>query len=305
VSALFVSHRSHLRRPSGCSRDARSRQAAIFHTETGSRPRPARVPPQSHPVYRRLLILAAAGLLATACFGKFALGVTQTVEPNPILPGASVKQEVNVDADGLLGSAVKQAMTEAATKSQAQGQTGTQWQIRDNSEGASVHLRMSRSVSLAEAQTAVSKTSTGGFDVGTISVRADDWLIARHYTVRVVVSPSAPGAPAGTPTGTDATSQQLAQAILAGITYDYFVSLPGVITATNGVPGDNSRLVWHLDLTAGSERVLTAESIYPDWPRLVLLLVIFILLGSGIVFRSRGKRPVTPEPPIFTTPTHP
>ena len=256
-------------------------------------------------MYRRLLILAAAGLLATACFGKFALGVTQTVEPNPILPGASVKQEVNVDADGLLGSAVKQAMTEAATKGQAQGQTGTQWQIRDNSEGASVHLRMSRSVSLTEAQTAVSKTSTGGFDVGTISVRADDWLIARHYTVRVVVSPSAPGAPPGTPTGTDATSQQLAQAILAGITYDYFVSLPGVITATNGVPGDNSRLVWHLDLTAGSERVLTAESIYPDWPRLVLLLVIFILLGSGIVFRSRGKRPVTPEPPIFTTPTHP
>ena len=185
------------------------------------------------------------------------------------------------------------------------GQTGTQWQIRDNSEGAAVHLRMSRSVSLAEAQTAVSKTSTGGFDVGTISVRADDWLIARHYTVRVVVSPSAPGAPPGTPTGTDATSQQLAQAILAGITYDYFVSLPGVITATNGVPGDNSRLVWHLDLTAGSERVLTAESIYPDWPRLVLLLVVFVLLGSGIVFRSRGKRPVTPEPPIFTTPTHP
>ena len=248
-------------------------------------------------------MLAAAGLLATACFGKFALGVTQTVEPNPILPGASVKQEVNVDADGLLGSAVKQAMTEAATKSQAQGQTGTQWQIRDNSEGAAVHIRMSRSVSLAEAQTAVSKTSTGGFDVGTISIRADDWLIARHYTVRVVVSPSAPGAPAGTPTGTDATSQQLAQAILAGITYDYFVSLPGVVTATNGVPGDNSRLVWHLDLTTGSERVLTAESIYPDWPRLVLLLVIFVLLGSGIVFRSRGRRQGTPEPPIFTTPT--
>ncbi len=256
-------------------------------------------------MYRRLPTLAVAGLLATACFGKFALGVTQTVEPNPILPGASVKQEVNVDADGLLGSAVKQAMTDAATKGQAQGQTGTQWQIRDTSQGASVHLRMSRSVSLAEAQTAVSKTATGGFDVGTISVRADDWLIARHYTVRVVVSPSAPGAPAGTPTGTDATSQQLAQAILAGITYDYFISLPGVVTATNGVPGDNSRLVWHLDLTGTSERVLTAESIYPDWPRLILLLVVFVLLGSGIVFRSRGRRPVTPEPPIFTTPTQP
>jgi hypothetical protein len=248
-------------------------------------------------------MLAAAGLLATACFGKFALGVTQTVEPNPILPGASVKQEVNVEADGLLGSAVKQAMTDAATKGQTQGQSGTQWQIRDTSQGAQVHLRMSRSVSLAEAQTSVSKTSTGGFDVGTISVRADDWLIARHYAVRVVVSPSAPTSPTGTPTANDATSQQIAQAILAGITYDYFVSLPGIVTATNGVPGDNSRLVWHLDLTAGSERVLTAESIYPDWPRLVVLLAIFILLGGGLLVRSRRSRPVVLEPEPPATPT--
>jgi len=247
-------------------------------------------------------MLAAAGLLATACFGKFALGVTQTVEPNPILPGASVKQEVNVEADGLLGTAVKQAMTDAATKGQAQVQSGTQWQIRDTSQGAQVHLRMSRSVSLAEAQTAVSKTSTGGFDVGTVSVHADDWVLARHYTVRVVVSPSAPSTPAGTPTGTDATSQQLAQAILAGITYDYFVSLPGVITATNGVPGDNSRLVWHLDLTGTSERVLTAESIYPDWPRLILLLVVFIVLGGGVFLRSRRSQPVVTEPEAHTSP---
>ena len=247
-------------------------------------------------------MLAAAGLLATACFGKFALGVTQTIEPNPILPGASVKQEVNVEADGLLGTAVKQAMTDAATKGQAQGQSGTQWQIRDSSQGATVHLRMSRSVSLTEAQTAVSKTSTGGFDVGTISVRADDWLIARHYAVRVVVSPSAPTTPVGTTTGTDATSQQLAQAILAGITYDYFVSLPGVITATNGVPSDQSRLVWHLDLTGASERVLTAESIYPDWPRLIVLLVVIVVLGGGIVFRSRRSRPVVAQPPTVFTP---
>src|SRR5438874_11676192 len=184
------------------------RRPPVTQSDTGSRPRVQLSGPQCHPVYRRLPMLAAAGLLATACFGKFALGVTQTIEPNPILPGASVKQEVNVDADGLLGSAVKQAMTDAATKSQAQGQSGTQWQIRDSSEGAAVHLRMSRSVSLAEAQTAVAKTSTGGFDVGTINIRADDWLIARHYTVRVVVTPSAPTSPTGTPTATDATSQQ-------------------------------------------------------------------------------------------------
>jgi len=247
-------------------------------------------------------MLAAAGLLATACFGKFALGVTQTVEPNPILPGASVKQEVNVEADGLLGSAVKQAMTDAAAKSPAQGQPGTQWQIRDTSQGAQVHLRMSRSVSLAEAQTAVSKTSTGGFDVGTVSVHADDWGLARHYAVRVVVSPSAPTSPTGTTTGTDATSQQIAQAILAGITYDYFVSLPGIVTATNGVPGDSSRLVWHLDLTGASERVLTAESIYPDWPRLIVLLVLFLVLGGTIVMRSRRPRPIVVEPEPPATP---
>jgi hypothetical protein len=251
---------------------------------------------------RHLPMLAAAGLLATACFGKFALGVTQTIEPTPILPGASVKQEVNVDADGLLGTAVKQAMTDAATKGQAQAGSGTQWQIRDNSDGAAVHLRMFRSVSLAEAQSAVPPSSTGGFDVGTISVRADDWLVARHYVVRVVVSPSAPTGPPGTPTGNDAAGQQLAQAILAGITYDYYVSLPGVVTATNGLPGDQSRLVWHLDLTSGAERILTAESIYPDFPRLLVVLVAIVLIAGTIIFRSRARRPVTSEPPEVQPP---
>jgi len=255
---------------------------------------------------RRLALLAAAGLLATACFGKFALGVTQTIEPTPILPGASVKQELNVEADGLLGTAVKQALTDAATKGQAQSQSGTQWQIRDTSDGSAVHLRMFRSVNLTEAQTAVAQSSTGGFDIGTMNVRADDWLVARHYAVRIVVTPSAPSTPAGTPTGTDATSQQLAKAILAGITYDYYIGLPGIVTATNGVPGDQSRLVWHLDLTSGSERVLTAESIYPDVPRLVALVVLVLVLIVGAVFlRSRGRRPITVEPPIFTGPPQP
>src|SRR2546428_2464962 len=121
----------------GCERAASGSELASggpgpTQSETGSRPHPFLGRRQFRPVYRRLPMLAAAGLLATACFGKFALGVTQTIEPNPILPGASVKQEVNVDADGLLGIAVRQAMTDAATTIQAQGQTGTQWQIRDN-----------------------------------------------------------------------------------------------------------------------------------------------------------------------------
>jgi hypothetical protein len=255
-------------------------------------------------MYRRLWMLAAAGLFATACFGKFALGVTQTIEPTPILPGANVKQELNIEADGLLGTAVKQALTDASTKAQAQPQSGTQWQIRDTSDGPAVHLRMFRTVNLSEAQTAVAQSSTGGFDVGTMNVRADDWGLARRYTVRIVVTPSAPSTPAGTPTGTDATSQQLAKAILAGITYDYYIALPGVVTATNGVPGDQSRLVWHLDMSSGSERVLTAESIYPDVPRLVALVLVILLMVAVILIRSRTRRqPVAAEQTeIFTQP---
>jgi hypothetical protein len=251
---------------------------------------------------RRLALLAAAGLLSTACFGKFALGVTQTIEPTPILPGASVKQELNIEADGLLGSAVKQAMTEAAVKD-ALPRSGTQWQIRDNSEGAAVHLRMFRTVSLSEAQTAVPESSTGGFDIGTVTVRADDWLVARRYSVRVVVSSSAPTSPAGTPAATDAAAQQLAAALLAGITYDYYVSVPGIVTATNGAPGDQSRLVWHLDPTSAAERTLTVESIYPDVPRLIVLLVVIAISAVGtIVLRSRRSRPVMAEPPAPVTP---
>jgi hypothetical protein len=239
-------------------------------------------------MYRRLAMLAVAGLLATGCFGKFALGVTQTVEPTAILPGASVKQELNIEADGLLGSAVKQAMTDAAMK-EALPQSGTQWQIRDNSEGTAVRLRMFRTVSLTEAQAEVPETSTGGFDVGTMTVRADDWLVARRYAVRVLVSSKAPTSPTGAPTGTD-----------------YYVSLPGFVTATNGAPGDGSRLVWHLDPSSASERILTAESIYPDVPRLVLLLVIIVLIGIGtIVLRSRRSRRTVVESPGPGTPFGP
>jgi hypothetical protein len=83
------------------------------------------------------------------------------------------------------------------------------------------------------------------------------------------------------------------------------MSLPGVVTATNGVPSDQSRLVWHLDLSSGSERVLTAESIYPDVPRLVVLLLVIVVLAGAVLIRSRARRPVTVEPPIFTTPPQP
>jgi hypothetical protein len=252
---------------------------------------------------RRLPMLAIAGLLVSACFGKFTLGVTQSIEPTPVLPGASVRQEVAVDADGLLGSAVKQAMTEAATKGTVQGQTGTQWQIKDNSDGPNVKIRMSRTVGLGEAQQAVAQSSTGGFDVGTIVVRADDWGIARHYAVRVVVSPgkSSPATPSSSQAN-DATTQQLAKALLAGITYDYFIGLPGFVTSTNGTAADQSRLVWHMDLTSTSERVLVAESIYLDWMRIVLVLVIVALVVAGIWYMRRARQPITIEQPPASTP---
>jgi hypothetical protein len=223
----------------------------------------------------------------------------------PILPGANVRQELSIEADGLLGSAVKQSV-DASAKAQTQAQPGTQWQVRDNSEGSVVHLRMFRTVSLTEAQTAVPQASTGGFDIGTMTIRADDWLVARRYAVRVAVTPSAPSGPTGTPTANDAAAQQLAAAMLAGITYDYYLSMPGFVTATNGLPGDQSRLVWHLDLAAGSQRVLTAESIYPDVPRLILLLVIVALIAVGtIILRSRRSRPVIATPAEPLTPLEP
>ncbi len=219
-----------------------------------------------------------------------------------------MKQELNIEADGLLGTAVKQALTDASTKA-AQPQAGTQWQIRDTSDGSAVHLRMFRTVNLTEAQTAVAQSSTGGFDVGTMNVHADDWGLARHYSVRIVVTPIAPTGPPGTPgapTGplnNDAAGQQVAKAILAGMTYDYYVALPGMVTATNGVPGDQSRLVWHLDFASGAERVLTAESIYPDVPRLIVLLLAIVLFAGLVIIRSRTRRPITAErPEIFTKP---
>jgi hypothetical protein len=245
----------------------------------------------------RLLALAASGLLLSACFGKVAIGVSQAIEPTPILPGASVRQEVNVEADGILGNAVKQSMTQAATTEKSP-QSGTKWEIRDNSEGSTVRVRMFRTVGLAEAQGRVAENSTSGFDVGTLEVRQDDWIVARRYTIRVVVSPSR--TTPSTPSSSDPASQQLAQALLAGITYDYYLTMPGIVTATNGAPGDQSRLTWHLDISSSAERVMTAESIYPDWPRVLFALV---LAGAGVLgftfWRRRSAAPAEPAEPTL------
>jgi hypothetical protein len=238
---------------------------------------------------RRIGLLVAGALLCASCVGKFALGVSETIDPTPILPGTSVRQEVTVEADGLLGAAVRQAMTQAAASPQPQ--QGTAWQVRDSSDGSTTRLRMSRTVSLSEVQSDVSASSAGGLNTGATHIQSDDWIVARRYAVRIVV-PSNRGSLTQT-TPTDPTSQQLAQAILAGVTFDYFLTLPGFVTATNGVPGDNSRLVWHLDISSTSDRVLTAESIFIDWPRLALVIVILLVLTGGMLIRGRARRAST------------
>src|SRR5256885_1187972 len=133
----------------------------------------------------------------TCAFAQFP---QQTILPTPILPGANVKQELNIEADGLLGTAVKQALTDASTKAQAQPQSGTQWQIRDTSDGSAVHLRMFRTVNLTEAQTAVAQSSTGGVDIRTMNNSPHDRGLARHYALPVGRDPSGAKTPPGTPT---------------------------------------------------------------------------------------------------------
>jgi hypothetical protein len=153
---------------------------------------------------------------------------------------------------------------------------------------------MFRSVNMSEAQGRVTRSSTSSPDIGTIEIRADDWVFARHYVVRVLVAPSS-GA-GSTPPSSDQTTQQLTQAMLAGITYDYHLTLPGFVTSTNGLPGDDTRLTWHLALTSASERELTAESIYLDWPRILLVVIVLGVVGTLLYMRSRTGAKL-PRPP--------
>jgi hypothetical protein len=46
--------------------------------------------------------------------------------------------------------------------------------------------------------------------------------------------------------------------------------------------------------------VLTAESLYPDVPRIILLLVVIGALAIAVIWlRSRSRGPAAPEPPVF------
>jgi len=237
-----------------------------------------------------LRILALAGLLAvtTACFGRLAISLNEQIDPRPILPGAVLQQELAIEGDGLLGAAARQAMTQSA---QASASPNAGWQFRDNSDGTTVRFRMSRSIAMDASGTELQAAING--DPAKVQVVSSDWFFVRRYRVQVDVS--TPDNAASPPTS-DAQSQQLAQLMLAGITYDHYLRMPGIVTDTNGIKSDDGRLSWHVSFTSpSSQQTLFAESIYPDLPRGGMLLVLLGGLAGWRLIAMR-RRPDAPAP---------
>ena len=238
---------------------------------------------------RRLLVLAAVVALGTACFGRLSIALNEQIEPRPILPGAVLQQEIAIEGDGLLGAAARQAMTQSAQASANASAAG--WQLRDNSDGTTVRFRMFRSVSM-DANGAQLQSNVSG-DPGKVQVVSSDWFVLRRYRIQVDVS--TPDS-AVAPSSSDPQSQQLAQLVLAGITYDHYLRLPGFVTSTNGTRSDDGRIVWHVAFNSPTtQESLVAESIYPDLPRVALLLALIVAL---VVWRvvARLRRPSAPAP---------
>ena len=240
---------------------------------------------------RRLLALIALGAVTTSCFGRLSIAMNQQIEPRPILPGAVLQQEIAIEGDGLLGAAARQAMTQA----QASANATAGWQLRDNSDGATSRFRIFRSVALDANGTQQQNAVSG--DPGKVQVSSTDWIVLRRYRVQVDVS-----APDNTvaPSSTDPQSQQLAQLALAGITYDHYLRMPGVVTSTNGTRSDDGRIVWHVSFTSPEpQQSLVAESVYPDLPRLALFAFVLLALLTWrvVALLRRGPSPHQPAPP--------
>ena len=236
---------------------------------------------------RRWLYLAIIVLLCNACFGRLAIGLNEQIDPRPILPGAVLQQEIAIEGEGLLGAAARQAMTQAATGAN----TNPGWQLRDNSDGTTVRFRLFRSVPIDANGTQV-QTNVNG-DPGKVQVASSDWGLVRRYRVQVDVS--TPDS-AIAPSATDSQSQQVAQLMLASISYDHYLRMPGIVTSTNGTRSDDGRIAWHVSFNPPTtQESLVAESVYPDVPRVALLaLVIVALIAWRIV--SRYRRAETPAP---------
>ena len=222
----------------------------------------------------------ALGLFASACVGHASVGVTTTIDPRLLLPGATMHQEIAVEADGLLGNGIRQGLNQTTTASVFGGEPG--WQVRDNSDPQVVRLRATRDVEVAPG----SQTLLLGAQSGpSVHLDSQDYGLVRRYIVEVIIpvsSLSADQSGASTP----ATSSAIAAS-----TYDQYLFMPGYVTATNGIPGDSGRLAWHVNLAATSDQTLTAESLYIDWPR-VGLLVLLVAIATVLLLlrRMRSRR---------------
>lgn len=243
----------------------------------------------------RPVVLATiiAGLITSACFGKVAVGVTNEVQPLPILPGAQLRQDLTVEADGALGGAIRQSMSQATSS----GSGSPAWDIRDNSDGSTVRMRATRTVPLGDDEIRMDQSGNTGLGANRVRVSSTDYVVVRQYRLRVTVPPAST-TPASTSTGTAGQlGDQLTKALVAGITFDEYAVMPGFVTATNGVPGDNGRLVWHLQIDSTSERELTAESLYVDWPRLAAILILLIAIAAIVIVSRRQHRPFSGPTP--------
>jgi hypothetical protein len=216
---------------------------------------------------RRLLYLAIIVLLSCACFGRLSISASDQIDPRPILPGAVLHQEITLEGEGLLGAAARQSVSQKPGNAAA---SSGGWQVRDDSDGAVTRLRLSRSISLDAAGAAVQSDLSS--DPARVQVTANDWFVVRRYRIQVDVAAPQDAVP---PRPDDTLSQQAALAVLSAITYDHYLRMPGIVMSTNGSRADDGRLVWHVSFASPTtQQTLLAESMYPDVPRIVLVLAL-------------------------------
>jgi hypothetical protein len=230
----------------------------------------------------RVIALVAVGVVSAACFGKLAVSVSNDVQPAVILPGGVVAQEIRIEADGAFGGLIRQSLAQASASPSSPG-----WDVRDNSDGSTLRLRMSRTVAIGSSELATG-ASSGGMQGGSVDVHVDDYVIARHFVAIVTVPPLSLGSSTSANSSSGAAlGQQITQLALSGVSFDESLTMPGSVTTTNGIAGDGSRIVWHLKLDSTASQTLRAESIYPDWPRISAVGALVVLLMLAAVFRRR------------------
>src|SRR5258706_10113974 len=227
----------------------------------------------------RLVTLVAAGVLSAACFGKLSVVVSNDVQPALILPGGAIAQEVRIEADGAFAGLIRQWLAQATAAPNSQG-----WDVRDNSDGSTLRLRMSRTVAIGSSQLE-NGANSGAMQGGSVDIAVTDYVVARRFIATVSVPAFSTAA---TTTTTCSFGDSLGQLALAGVTFDESLTMPGFITSTNGLPSDGGRVIWHLKIDSTSSQSLRAESIYLDWPRIAVAVVALLLVITSIVLRRRA-----------------